>query len=283
MIAIACGLGAAAMWAAATLCSTRSSRLIGAGPVLAWVMLVGLAISLPAAALSDPPENLDGASVAWLALGGCGNVAGLLLEYAAFRRGKVSVVAPIASSEGAVAAFIAFIAGEQIAPGTGALLALIVAGVVLATIAGRTDGDGASADSARASPLALGAAVAFGASLYAIGRASAELPLAWALLPPRIVGTLAIAFPLALTSRLRLAMQALPLVAAAGVAEVAGFALFGLGARESISITAVLGSQFAALAAVCAFVVFQERLAGRQAAGVGAIAAGVAAISALRA
>ena len=39
--AILGGLGAAALWATATLCSSRSSRMLGSRVVLAWVMLVG--------------------------------------------------------------------------------------------------------------------------------------------------------------------------------------------------------------------------------------------------
>ena len=40
MLAILGGVGAAPAWGAATLCSSRSTRLIGPSPVLAWVMLV---------------------------------------------------------------------------------------------------------------------------------------------------------------------------------------------------------------------------------------------------
>jgi hypothetical protein len=39
MLAILGGLGAASAFAAATLCSSRSTRLIGPSSVLAWVLL----------------------------------------------------------------------------------------------------------------------------------------------------------------------------------------------------------------------------------------------------
>ena len=58
MIAIFGGLGAALCWAAGTLCAAKASRLIGARPVLAWVMLVGLAITAPVAAVSGIPRDL---------------------------------------------------------------------------------------------------------------------------------------------------------------------------------------------------------------------------------
>ena len=74
-----------------------------------------------------------------------------------------------------------------------------------------------------------------------------------------------------------------PLLVVSGVAEVIGFVSFVVGARHGIAIAAVLGSQFAALAAIAAFLFFGERLRRVQIAGVCAIAVGVAVLSVLRA
>src|SRR4051794_35064664 len=54
VVAIVGGLGAALCWAIATLASSRSSRMIGAFSVLAWVMVVGLAVSIVPAVLATP-------------------------------------------------------------------------------------------------------------------------------------------------------------------------------------------------------------------------------------
>ena len=62
-----------------------------------------------------------------------------------------------------------------------------------------------------------------------------------------------------------------------------GFVSFVLGARHGIAIAAVLGSQFAALAAIAAFLFFGERLRRVQIVGVCAIAIGVAVLTILRA
>ena len=59
MFAILGGLGAALMWGTATLCTSRTSRQIGAGSVLAWVMLTGLVIVLPLALADGIPSTLD--------------------------------------------------------------------------------------------------------------------------------------------------------------------------------------------------------------------------------
>ena len=61
----------------------------------------------------------------------------------------------------------------------------------------------------------------------------------------------------------------------AGTGEVVGSMLSAWGSRESIAITAVMGSQFAAIAAVAAFVLFGERLARIQLVGVVLLVAGV--------
>jgi drug/metabolite transporter (DMT)-like permease len=55
------------------------------------------------------------------------------------------------------------------------------------------------------------------------------------------------------------------------------------GSRESIAITAVMGSQFAAIAAAVAFLLFGERLGRRQAIGVGVIVVGITALAAVQA
>ena len=283
MIAILGGLGAAACWAAATVCSSRSSRMIGAASVLAWVMLVGLVVSAPAVVFSGVPRGIDSRSVGWLSLAGTGNVVGLLLEYRALRIGKVGIVAPIASTEGAIAAVLAVIAGERVAPGTGMLLGVIAVGVVLAGLVPEADRGLTERHEGEATLYAAGAALSFGVSLYAAGRVSQELPLVWVVLPARVVGVVALTLPLALGSRLRLTGRAVPLVVTSGLCEVGGFVLFGVGARHGIAITAVLGSQFAALSALVAYAFFRERLAKLQVAGVAAILVGVAILSGLQA
>jgi drug/metabolite transporter (DMT)-like permease len=266
------------------LCSTRATRLIGPSSVVAWVMLVGLVVTLPAAVAAGLPD-LDGRSIALLLVAGCGNVLGLLLVYSALRTGKVGIVGPIVSTEGAIAAVLAVVAGESVAAGTGATLALIVLGIVLAGIDRETEAEAAVprrllADS---TALAVVAAFCFGASIYATGRVSEDVPIAWAVLPPRVIGVVAVAIPLLVTSRIALTRPAVPFVVAAGICEVAGFALFALGARHGIAVTAVLASQFAGIAAVAAYVLFGERLTRVQVAGAVAIATGVALITWLQA
>jgi drug/metabolite transporter (DMT)-like permease len=286
MLAIVGGLGAALVFATVTLCNSRSSRMIGPSHLLAWVMLIGLAIVAPLVALEGVPDGLDAESGTWLAVAGVGNVVGLLLAYAALRVGKVGIVAPVIATQGAVAAVLAVVAGESIGAGAGVCLAAIAVGVVLAGLTAESNGeteDSQAGSEKRALMYALGAAFAIGWSLYATARASIDLPVVWALLPSRVIGVAAVTLPLVLRTGLRMTREALPLVLIAGVCEVLGFALFALGARHGIAVSAVLASQFAAVAAVAAYFLFGERLARIQLAGVALIVVGVGVLSAVEA
>jgi drug/metabolite transporter (DMT)-like permease len=264
------------------LTASRASPRIGPWSTLGWVMLTGLLVVGPVAVAQGRPAALDGGAMAWLAVAGVGNITGLLLVYTGLRIGKVGMIAPISSCEGAVAAVIAVAAGEHLGAWTGVALVAIAVGVVLAARP-PAEKEEAGHDDPRAAWFAIGAALAFGAGLYATGRASLDLPIAWAVLPPRLLGVALVTIPLALAGRLRLTKEAAPLVIASGLAEVAGFVSFAIGARHGIAIAAVLASQFAALAAVGAAVLFKERLGRVGVVGVVVIAIGVAVVSALQA
>ncbi|MGH2608322.1 MAG: EamA family transporter [Tepidiformaceae bacterium] len=280
MGAIAGGLGAAAFWALGTLCSSRASRTIGAGPALGWVMAIGLLLITPFVIASGRPAELDPGSGSWLAAAGIANLAGLVCIFTAFRVGKVSIIAPIASAEGAFAAILAVVAGEHLMLVEVGVLAVIACGIAMAAASsGQPDDD--TTHTATASVLALAAAALFGFTLYATARASDSLPVAWVLVPARLLGALALALPLAFAGRLKMTREALPLVLVSACCEVLGLTAFALGSRDGVAVTAVIGSQFAGLSAVAAFILFRERLARIQVVGVAATVAGVACLSAL--
>ena len=278
MIAVLGGLGAALCWSVGTLSAARASRLVGARSVLAWVMIVGFAITAPIAVASGRPPGLHARELGWMAVAGAANVAGLLLAYGAMRRGKVSIVAPITSTEGAIAAVLAVATGEALGVPSALLLAAIAIGVVLASLTPAAGGG----HTLRATLLAAGAAASFGAGLFATAKVSNALPLVWAVIPPRIVGVAAVALPSLALRRIRIEAAAIPYVVISGLCEVAGFASYALGARHGVAVSAVLASQFAAFAAIGAFVLFHERLRGIQIAGIVVIAVCVAALSAIR-
>jgi drug/metabolite transporter (DMT)-like permease len=227
-----------------------------------------------------------------MTIAGIANSAGLLCNYAAVRRGKVAIVGPIVSTEGAIAAVLAVIAGDPLGAAAAGMLALIAVGVVLASI-DRSAGDpelaadpaaearppGSSRDTAIVVGLALGAAAFFGVNLFVTSRIAGVLPLAWTVLPARLAGVVLVTIPLVFLRRLRLVRAAVPFVVVVGVCEVLGIATFAVGARVSAPVTSVIASQFAGIAAVAAYVLFGERLGRPQVVGVVLIAIGVAVLA----
>lgn len=284
MIAVFAGLAAAISWAGSTVCSSRSSRLVPSTTVLSGVMVVGLTVTLPALVWSGVPAGLDASTGAWLGVSGVANVVGLGFVYAGLRVGKIAIVGALASTEGAVAAVLAVIAGERLGVGTATALLAMAGGVALAAMGDGPDVGAAPIAGARRAVLCgAAAALLFGVSLFAAGHVATSIPAVWVALPARLAGTLLVALPLAARGRLHFSRSALPFVIGAGIGEVTGGVAFALGARHSIAVTAVLGSEFAALAAVAAYVFFRERLNPRQLVGVATIAVAVAAVSALQA
>jgi drug/metabolite transporter (DMT)-like permease len=287
MVAIVGGLGAALSWAIATLASSRSSRMIGPLSVVGWVMTVGLVAAIGPALLSRP-VGLGLPDIAGLVvLGLCHNV-GLLLVYRALEIGRVSIVAPITATEGALAALLSVALGESIAIATGLILAAIAVGVVLAAaerpaneMSARTTD---SAATRRSALLAVTAAAVFSVGLVISGRlGAAGVPPAWVIVATRIVGVTLIALPLTLRGRFRLTRPAVPLVVLAGILEAIGSGVYVVAASQGVAIAAVLSSQFAAIAAIGGFLLFGERLQRMQLVGVVTIAIGVTALAALQA
>jgi drug/metabolite transporter (DMT)-like permease len=284
------GAVAAIAYAVSTLASARASRLAQPVAVVAGVMVVGTLLLLPIAVLATPiPAGADPGSVvpavAWSAVAGASNVGGLLLAYSAYRIGAVGVVSTIGSTEGAIAAVISVLAGQQLAPGAGLALGLIAIGVVLAATGGGhelEEGVAISrARSLRAAGLAACAALFLGTGLFIAGQASSSLPAPWVILPGRAAGVVIVALPLVLIRRAAVTRRALLFIVVTGVAEVVGLVAFSLGARQDIAVTSVLGSMFPPIAAVAAFVLFRERLALRQILGIGVVVAGIGALGAL--
>ena len=288
MTAILGGLGATLAFTGTSLLIAHTTTIIPGVTIAALAMTIGLVIVLPFAVTGGIPEGLNEGSAGWLVVGGLANVVAFLCVYSALGVGQVGAVAPIVSTEGAFAAICAFIGGEQISTPIAIALAVIAAGVVLVARGKPADPTGERSREAvlpstahAAVRLALAGALLFGLSLYAIGRASEELPVAWVLLAPRIFGTLLVTAPLWARGRLTVPRSAWPYVTAIAVLEAIGLAFYAIGARESLAVTAVLASQFAAFATVAAAILFHERLRRSQVAGLVTVAVGVGTLSAL--
>jgi drug/metabolite transporter (DMT)-like permease len=303
MAAVLGGLGAAMIWSTGAVFASQAARILGPPRTLAWVMLVGLVLVGALLPVSAAP-HLTGKAILWLALGGAGNVAGLLLVYRALRGGRLGVVMPIVATEGGVAALIAILAGQGVGAIRGVALIVTVVGVVMTALtrqraeprsaepSGRTISQWAIHPEAhlptghgdrRAALWAVMAALSFGVSLFATGRAGAILPLAWAVLPPRLIGVAVITIPLVLRGRLAAPWSTARLLVIAGVCEVAGFLSYTVGARHGVAVAAVLSTLAGAMGTGIGRVLFGERLQRTQLLGVAVVSAGVATITGLSA
>ena len=304
------GLGAAILWAGATLASSRSSRMLGSRVVLAWIMIVGTIVGLPIGLVSGVPTSLSAQALVLLLIAGLSYAAALYTAFRALTVGQVGIVAPIIAAEGAIAAVIAVALGDDLLAGRrrlpGADRRWRGAERDGASPAGRPGrrhrdrrrrarwparGDWrptcrvapgrqstALSDNRKAIVLALAAAAMFGVGIVATGHVARQVPPIWVSISVRAIGLVIVTLPTVLQRRLTMTRAALPLVLIGGTGEVIGGTLSAWGGSVNIAITAVLGSQFAAIAAVVAFILFKERLSRTQVIGVILIVGGVTAL-----
>ncbi len=247
-------------------------------------MLTGLVIVAPVALALASPRASTALPSAGSWSPALPTSAALLLIYTGFRMGGVGVVAPISSAEGAVAAVIAVAAGESLGAGTALALVAIVAGVVMVASAHAHVPDLDHVDP-RAALFGLAAAGAFGTGLYATV-APASICRSRGRSCRRDCSASHSSFSRCCSRAASgLTRAALPFVVGSGLAEVTGFICYAIGARHGIAVTAVLASQFAALAAIAAAVLFGERLGRLGVIGYrrDRIGVGVAVVSALSA
>lgn len=245
-------------------------------------MMLGLAaIAVPLALFASASE-LSIRVVALLAVAGLSNVAGLALQYQAFKRGKVGVVMAIASTEGMIATLVTIGGGASMSLDIFLVLLLITTGLVVTALAPDIEPTPTqTADGRRTVLLALPVPILGGMNLFAIGELGSHVSLLWAVLPGRLAGSALIGVPLIAKGKLTISRRVFPLLAAAAAAEIVGFAAYTWGSRSEIAISAVLASEYAAIAAAGAYVLFSERLGRRQLSGLILVAVGVATLSAL--
>src|SRR3954454_9542352 len=196
-MAVAAGSLAAVAWAISGLCASRASAVLGVWSTVGWVLGLGLVAIAPFLVLGPDP-NFGGGELIWFAAAGLGNVFGLAAVYQAMRSITVSVVVAIGAAEGAIAAILAIVGGSPASILTGVGICVVLLGVVVVAQGPEAAGTSKTLGPGLGSGYgwAVAAAGMFGFALYATNRLALSGTIAWAVAPPRIVGTIAIAAPL---------------------------------------------------------------------------------------
>lgn len=275
MAALGFGLATALLWGVLSLTSARAAREDGPWISLAAYLVFGSLVSLPAAFATGIPDAPAG-DWAWAAGTGAVIAGASLCWLAAVSTGKVSLVTPIVATDGAIAALISIGLGEELGPGVGTALAVIVLGVVLVSLRGGIDIHGRG--SGRTILIAMGAAITFGLT-FVTGAQPEELSPLWIVAVGRTVA-LAVALPFALAhGGVRPSRPALPFIAVTGAFDVLGYACFIQGSRTSLAVASVVASQYVVVAVLGGVLLFHERLTSLQVAGILATIGGVTALA----
>jgi len=296
------GLTAAICWGVADFVVTRIARELGVAQAFFYVQIIGMAL-IGLVLLANPAIPAPSAGM-WMLVVGIGlfNLAGTLLLYRSFAIGTLALVSPIASAFAVISALLALLAGERPAPAAllGALV--LVGGVVIVSRAQhreetedeerRTKDDNIAHLRPSSSvfrrrlppgvPEAIGVALCFGISFWALDFVTPALGILWPVLVLRIVEAVAVVLFLLRrrTPPARLTRGMAALVLAGAALDTLAFVAFnlGIGSAYTSTVTA-LASLFSAVTVLLAWAILRERLAPAQWAGVVIILAGVLLVS----
>ena len=267
----------ALVWGVMEVLLLRMAKQAGAFTVALWLALLGGLLALPIALVSGPPGD-DGGQLALALLPGLLGLGATFLYLVALRVGKLMVVSPTVATSGGVGAVLAVVFLDERFQLV-VMLAVIasVAGVVMASAAGRGDVTGAG--------WAVPAALLFGAYTTALAVSAERIGPMWAVLGYRIA-TLLVLVPIGMVVgglSLRLPREIRAPIAAAALLETVGFAAFSIALSIGpVAIVSVIMAQFTTVAVVLAALVLDERLRPHQWAGVGVVIGSIVALGTLR-
>ena len=264
------GLSSAACWGAGDFSGGLATRRSNVYGVVVVSQVVGVALLIGAAlAFAEKIPSLD--RLLWGGLAGACGAVGLVALYRALAQGRMGVAAPVSA---VITAVVPVVAGVWL---EGLPTAVQLSGFALALVSiwfiARTE---TSTIAFNDLGLPLLAGLGFGFFLVFINRAS-DTAVLWPLVVARFA-SLGMLAGIAMLSRQawRPETNRLPLIVLAGVCDVAGNALFALGAQSGrLDVTAVLASLYPASTVALAWIVLKERITRLQAIGIVAALAAI--------
>jgi drug/metabolite transporter (DMT)-like permease len=283
VLPVALGLGAAVGIGLSNITAGIATRRLTPLIVGFWSLATGVLLSSLLLLLLRPPlapGQIPGGLVAGLA-GGMGTV----LFYRAMAAGAISLVAPITACAIVVPVVYAIASGERLTPLAAAGIAVIIAGIVLASLrpAPALEGSALAGGSRRAVALALAAAAAYGAFFILIDLAprAGGWGALWTAAAARYSG-FGIQVTLALAAPRRLAWpgRTMPLILAAGTCDLTSLILINFGAMtEAYGIVTALAGLYPVVSVLLGVFLLGERLTRLQAAGATLAITGVVLVS----
>lgn len=276
MLTVALSLTAAVSWGFHDFLVQPVTRRASAFTAMFWVLAASTVIltcfSLTTDGLPSQAEEWRGVAIA--AFGGILYTVGMAVLLHGLAVGNLSIVTPLCSLMGGMAALAAILLGERVGTLSGVALPLAVAGALLTSL---VKVDGASGEAPSRSPRrlrptagagwGLAAALLFGATFLVYGYAdgiSAVSAAAWG----RLTGmALFLPFalakvPLVMEGKLYVRTTAAAFLDSGGYVAVAAALVLG-----PVSVASALSAQFATFAIFLGIVVLHERVAIHQRVG----------------
>jgi uncharacterized membrane protein len=274
VISVVFGVLAALIWGGGTLALREAARSVPAHAFALWFSLYSVILLVPLAAIAATHGVPAAVVLATSALAGVAQATGTLVYGRALATTDVVVIGPLVALEGAFATIYAVLAGHPLG-------LEVAAGLILVTVGGAAVGiPRRAATRTGGAGLAVVAAAMYGLVLWAVG--SDEANTAITLVTLNGVATVALGSAARTMPAPRaLALRSHTMLAIGAGTNVAGYFAYAAGARGgSLPVTAVLGAQFAIVAAAGGYVLHGERLSRRQLAGVALLLVGVSTLAA---
>jgi drug/metabolite transporter (DMT)-like permease len=263
-LAVACGLCSALSWGAGDFAGGLASRRANALSVVLFSQMLGgiLMLGLTLGFAEHAPDIRQ--MLAGTLAGACG-VLGLVGLYKGLASGRMGLVAPLSAVVTAVIP-IGFSFVTEGLPTSLRMVALAIAMVAVWLLASPGGHMRMQKGELR---LSLLAGLGFGLFFILMDHASGEAIL-WPLLAAKIGGITAMALILAATRQLASPPRGqVGFIALAGILDITGNAAFVMAAHLGrLDISTVLASLYPASTIMLAWLVFKERLGGRQWVGV---------------
>lgn len=266
MIAILFGLLSALSWGAGDFAGGLGSRRAGALRTVLLAEIWGLLLLL--ASLTVFHENPIGWwDVLWSAAAGAVGAVGLVVLYQAMTRGQMSIAAAVSSVTAAALPVLAGAVLEGL-PGYLTLMGILLALLAIWLIS--------QENGRKIMPLRLGglglpllSGLSFGLYFILIHQSSQQAIL-WPIISARIAGSLSLAVIMAFSRQPWLPQRsAWPYILLVGILDVCGNLFYILAGRAGrLDTSAVLGSLYAGVTVIMAWLFLKERITRRQWVGI---------------